>query len=109
MLDIGYAIIIGVFLLYYLLVLFIERDVMKEPSEIIDKFLSVILMYAGVSLIYYSVTGQPFLNDSPETYNIYIFIIGFIALLWTIPNLLEKFSFFHRFVNGKDKKKSSKN
>jgi len=61
-------------------------------------------MYAGISLIYYSITGRPFLNDSPEAYNIYIFIIGFIALLWTVPNLLEKFTFFQNFINPKTKK-----
>lgn len=105
MIDTGYLIIIGVFVLYYLIVLLVERKIIKEPSEIIDKFLSVILMYAGISLIYFSITGKPFLNDSAETYNIYIFIIGFIALLWTIPNLLEKFEFFQRFLNGKKKKK----
>jgi hypothetical protein len=101
--GVGYAVIIAVFVVYYALLLIIERKVIRDPSEILDKFLSVILMYAGVSLIYYSITGKPFLNDSPETYNIYIFIIGFIALLWTIPNLLEKFSFFGKFAARKKK------
>jgi hypothetical protein len=103
--GIGYAVIIGLFLFYYLLLIIIERKVIRDPSEIIDKFLSVILMYAGLSLIYYSITGRPFLNDTPETYNIYIFIIGFIALLWTVPNLLEKFTFFKDFTSRKKKKK----
>jgi len=105
MIDIGFIAIIGIFLIYYLLVLILERKIIHEPGEIIECFLSVILMYAGVSLIYYSLTGRPFLNDSPETYSIYIFIIGFIALLWTIPNLLENFSFFANFLKKQKKTK----
>ena len=104
MIEVSYLIIIGIFLIYYFLVLISEKKIIKEPSEIIDKFLSVILMYAGVSLIYFSITGQPFLTDSPETYNIYIFVIGFIALLWTIPNLLENFKFFQKFMNKRKRK-----
>ena len=106
MIGVSYLVIIGIFLIYYLVVLISEKKIIKEPSEIIEKFLSVILMYAGISLIYFSITGKPFLNDSPQTYNIYIFVMGFIALLWTIPNLLENFAFFRRFVvKGKKKKK----
>jgi len=107
MIDVGYLIIIAVFLLYYFLVLITERKVIEEPREIIEKFLSIILSYAGISLIYFSITGKPLFNDSPETYNIYIFIIGFIALLWTIPSLLREFGFFRRFVG--EKKKVGKN
>ncbi len=103
MIDIGYLIIIGVFIIYYFAVLIKERKIIKEPSDILEKFLSVVLMYAGISLIYYSITGQALLNDSPQTYNIYIFVIGFIALLWTIPNLLEEFSFFKKFVRNRKK------
>jgi len=97
MVDLGFGVIIGVFLFYYLLVLLVERKLIRDPEEIIEKFLSVILLYAGVSLIYFSIVGKPFLNDSPETYNVYIFIIGFIAVLWTVPHMLEKFSFFRKF------------
>ena len=103
MIEMGYLLIIGVFLLYYFLVLILEKKIIHEPTEIIEKFLSVLLLYAGISIIYFSLTGKPFLNDSTDTYNVYIFIIGFIALLWTIPNLLEKFSFFREFMNN-DKK-----
>ncbi|MBT4135245.1 hypothetical protein HOD75_00310 [archaeon] len=103
--DFGFLIIITIFLVYYFAVLIIERNIIQEPTEIIEKFLSVTLMYAGISLIYFSMTGKPFLGDSEETYNVYIFIIGFIALLWTIPNLLDKFGFFHNFLNGKQDKK----
>ena len=103
--DVGYLLIIGIFVFYYLVILIFERKIIQEPGEIIEKFLSVLLMYAGVSLIYFSLTGKPFLNDSPEAYSVYIFIIGFIALLWTIPNLLEEFSFFRKFMKKKNGKR----
>jgi hypothetical protein len=103
MVGVSYLVIIGVFLLYYILVLVFEKDIIKDPGDIIEKFLSVVLLYAGVSLIYFSITGEPFLSESPETYNIYIFVIGFIALLWTIPNLLENFRFFRKFMSKKKK------
>lgn len=103
MISLEYIIIITVFLIYYLAVLIKEKKVIKEPQEIISKFLSVILLYAGVSLVYFALTGKPFPGTSEESYNIYIFIIGFVAILWTIPELLEEFSFFKNF--GKKKKK----
>jgi len=71
---------------------------MHDPGEILEKFLSVVLLYAGISLIYFAITGKPFLYDSLETYSVYIFIIGFIAVLWTIPNLLQEFAFFQKFM-----------
>ena len=78
---------------------------LHDPKEIISKFLSVILLYAGISIIYFSFTGEPFLSDSQENYNLYIFIIGFVAILWTIPDLLSEFAFFRKFmVKGKRKK-----
>jgi len=103
MIEPGYLIIIGAFILYYLLILIAEREIMQDPKEIIEKFLSFILLYAGVSLIYYSLTGQPLLNESEQTYSVYIFIIGFIAVLWTVPHLLNKFSFYQRFFRKKRK------
>ena len=99
--DIGFIIIISAFIVYYFLLIFIERKGIFEPAEILDKFLSVLLLYAGISIIYYSVTGKPFLNDTVESYNIYIFIIGLISILWTIPNLLKEFRSFRRFFNIK--------
>lgn len=99
MVDIGFIIIIALFVTYYFAVLIKERKIIDDPKDILDKFLSMTLFYAGISLIYFSVTGNPFLGDSPETYNVYIFIIGFIAVLWTIPNLLSEFSFFRKFLN----------
>ena len=98
MIDAGFLVTIMIFIIYYLLVLIVEKNIIQDPKEILEKFLSVILLYAGVSLIYFALTGNPLFNDSPETYSIYIFIIGFIAVLWTVPHLLEKFYFFRRFT-----------
>ncbi len=103
--SLEYLIIISVFIIYYLAILIIERRVIKEPQEIIGKFLSVILLYAGISLIYFSLTGKPFLGVSEDNYNIYIFIIGFVAILWTVPELLEEFEFFKKFGKKKRVKK----
>lgn len=100
MISPGYLIIVGLFLVYYLMVLLFEKRMIHDPKEIIGKFLSVILFYAGISIIGFSFTGEPFLGDSIENYNVYIFIIGFIAVLWTIPELLSEFRFFRRFMNG---------
>jgi len=103
MADPSFLLIIGVFIFYYLMILIYEKRIIQDPKEIIEKFLSVVLLYAGISLIYFSVTGKPFLFESPETYNIYIFIIGFISILWTIPNLLQEFAFFRRFTRRRKK------
>ena len=105
MVEIGFAIIISVFLIYYLFVLIFERKIIDNPKDILDKFLSILLLYAGISIIYYSLTGRPFLTDSDEGYKVYLFIIGFIAVLWTIPNLLKEFEFFNNFVKKAKKKK----
>jgi len=105
MIDIRYLLIIIFFLIYYLAILILERKIIEDPGKILELFLSVLLLYAGISIIYYSLTGKPFLTDSPDTYTVYVFIIGFIAILWTIPNLLSEFSFFQRFLNKSNKKK----
>jgi uncharacterized protein YybS (DUF2232 family) len=101
--DFGFLAIIIIFVSYYLILIFIEGKILQEPKEILDKFLSVLLFFAGISLIYFSLTGKVFPGDTIENYFVYIFIIGFIAVLWTVPNLLEEFSFFKKFVN-KNKK-----
>jgi len=98
-----YLIIISIFLIYYIALLTKERKIIKEPQEIIAKFLSVILLYAGISLIYFALTGKPLLNATEESYQIYIFIIGFVAILWTIPELLEEFKWFRNFTKKKKK------
>ncbi|MBU2577174.1 MAG: hypothetical protein KKF50_05650 [Nanoarchaeota archaeon] len=101
-----YLVIISIFIVYYLAILIFEKRVVRDPQEIIGKFLSVILLFAGVSLIYFALTGKPFPGSSADNYNIYIFIIGFVAVLWTIPELLEEFKFFRNFnKRGKKKKK----
>ena len=101
MAALSYMIVVVLFVVYYLAVVISERKVMDEPREIIEKFLAFALLYAGVALIYFSFTGKPFLTDTIEEYYIYIFLIGFIALLWAIPNLLSEFKFFRNFVGKK--------
>ena len=103
-----FSIIVGLFMIYYILVLVIEKRVIQDAREILEKFLAVILLYAGISIIYFSITGEPFFTDTRETYSIYLFIIGFIALLWTIPVLLSEFRFFRKFVERGNKIKGKK-
>ena len=104
MVDFGFTIIIILFVVYYLAVLIKEHRMLDDPKDILEKFLSVTLMYAGISLIFFSITGEPLLGESPQTYNVYIFIIGFIAVLWTIPNLLKEFEFFNKFITKPKRK-----
>ncbi len=99
--DPAFILIISVFLIYYFTVLFFEKKLISEAKDIIDKFLSVTLLYAGISLIYYSITGQPMLTDTEGSYNVYIFIMGFVAVLWTIPHLLSEYNFFRKFMRKK--------
>ncbi len=111
--ELGILIIIGTFIIYYFAVIFSEKKIISEPKDIIDKFLSILLLYAGISIIYYAFTGSPFLTDSEESYSVYIFIIGFVAILWTVPNLLSEFRFFKDFVKKgekleKERKKNSR-
>lgn len=105
MISVASLIIVGLFLGYYLLILFFERRMIRDPRDIIGKFFSVVLFYAGVSIVYFSLTGNPFLGESRETYDIYIFIIGFIALIWTIPELLGEFAFFKKFVRKGERRR----
>jgi len=106
MASISYLVIISLFILYYLFVLILEKRIIDEPKEIIEKFLAITLTYAGISLIYFSITGQPFLTDSVSEYYVYIFLIGFVAVLWAIPNLLSEFRFYKKFMKkGKKKRK----
>jgi|TARA_B100001971_G_C18152139_1_gene516429 uncharacterized membrane protein len=105
MISLGYLIVVGLFLLYYLLVLIFEKRMIHDPKEIIGKFLSVILFYAGVSIIYFSLTGEPLYGDSIENYSIYIFLIGFVAFIWAVPDLLSEFKFFRKFMDDGKKKR----
>ena len=105
MVGFGFTIIIVMFLIYYFAVLIIERKIIQDPKNILDKFLSTILLYAGVSLIYFSLTGRPLFGESTEVYSVYIFVIGFISILWTVPNLLKEFTFFNNFLNKSSRKK----
>ena len=101
--NLTYIIIIGIFLIYYFLVLIFEKKMIQDPKNIIEKFLAVLLTYAGIALIYFSLTGRAFLADKVSDYYIYIFIIGFIAVIWAIPNLLSEFKFFKKFSKKKKK------
>ena len=103
MIDIGFIIIIAAFIIYYLSVTFSERKLIHEPKEIITKFFSVTLLYAGISIIYYSITKQPLFGESEGSYSVYLFIIGFVAIFWTIPQLLSEFKFFRKFFKLKKK------
>ncbi len=104
MASLDYIIIVSIFVLYYIIVLISEKKMIEDPKEIIEKFLAVLLTYAGVSLIYFSITGRPFLGGEISEYYVYIFIIGFISVLWAVPNLLSEFKFFKNFQR-KGKKK----
>ncbi len=105
--SISYLVIISLFVIYYFFVLVLEKKIIDDPKEIIEKFLAVVLSYAGISLIYFSVTGKPFFGESMTEYYVYIFLIGFVAMLWAIPNLLSEFRFYKRFVK-KGKKLNGK-
>lgn len=94
----SYLLIIAVFVIYYLLLIIIEKRVIHEPKEIIEKVLAVALVYAGISLIYFSLTGKPLLSGDESEYYLYMFIIGFIALVWAIPDLLIEFKFMKKFM-----------
>jgi len=102
--DFGFLVIVAIFVAYYIAIIYFEGKILQDPKDILEKFLSVLLFYAGISLIYYSITQKPLFGSSIESYYVYIFIIGFIAVLWTGPNLLEEFKFFRRFVNKVKKK-----
>ncbi|MFA5856087.1 MAG: hypothetical protein WC867_01915 [Candidatus Pacearchaeota archaeon] len=108
----SYVFIIAVaFVVYYITVLIVEKRIMNEPKHIITRFLSVVFLYAGISLIYFSITGEVFVGDSMDNYNLYIFIMGFIAVFWALPDLLQEFTFFrklikdHKFIVEKRKDK----
>ena len=108
MVDFAFIVIIVSFIIYYFAVLILERKIIQDPKDILDKFLSTLLLYAGISLIFFSITGRPLLGESTETYNVYIFVIGFISILWTVPNLLKEFTFFNNFLNNNPGKKKAR-
>ena len=99
--DIGFLIIAGMFVLYYLLLVIFPRKLLSNPIEIIEKLFSIALIYAGISLVYFALMGKPFLSDSLETYQFYIFMIGVIAIFWSVPDLLEEFNFYKKYFKKK--------
>jgi len=108
MATVSYLAIIGIFVFYYFLILFFERKIISEPREIIEKFLAVTLCYAGISLIYFALMGKPLFTDDVSEYSIYIFIIGFIAVLWAVPNLMSEFHWYDRFLKAGEKLRRKK-
>lgn len=108
MISIEYILIISLFVLYYFAVLLSEKKIIREPDKIISRFLSIVLLYAGISLIYFSITGRGLFGASTEGYSVYIFIIGFVSILWTVPELLSEFEFFKRFLEKREVRKEEK-
>ena len=103
--DLGFIIIAFVFVAYILIVLLVEKKIIFEPREILEKFLAFSLLYVGFSIIFFALTGRPFLNESDDSYRLYLFLIGFISMLWAIPNILSEFTFFHKFMEKSNKKR----
>ncbi len=106
--ELNFVIIALLFALYIFVVMQVERRVIYEPAELLEKFLAFMLLYAGISLVYFALTGRPFPNESESTYKIYIFLIGFIAMMWSIPNILGEFKFFRKYMKDKNIKSSTK-
>ena len=101
MTEFGYVYIVVIFIAYYLAIYFIEKRTMTDAKEIIEKFFDVLLFYAGISIIYFSLTGKPFFGDSLQTYRLYIFIVGFISIIWSVPKLLREFKYLRRKLDLK--------
>jgi len=92
----SYFIIIAIFAVYYILILFTEKRLIHNPTEIIEKFLAVVVAYAGISLIYFSFTGKPFLSASVSDYAMYVLVMGVVSVIWAVLNLLSEFKFFKK-------------
>ena len=103
--DLNFLLVAMFFALYVLIVLILERKIIFEPRELLEKFLAFMLLYAGISIIYFSITGEPFLTETESSYRTYLFLIGFIAMMWSIPNILSEFTFFKQFMEDKKIKK----
>ena len=90
--------IVSIFLVYYLLVLIINKRMITNPSEIVSKFFMSVLLYVGISLVYFAFTGKPLLESDFKTLQIYIFISGFVAILIAFPNMLKDFDLFKKLI-----------
>lgn len=99
MIGVSYLILIVVFLVYYLAVLLLEKRFIQDPKDIIEKVFSIALLYAGISIVYFTFTGKPLFDDSASDYDFYILLMGMIAIFWTLPSLLEEFSIFKSFFS----------
>ena len=96
--SIAYMIILAVFLIYYFLLLIFEKKILGDVKEIVLALLSIIIVYAGVALIYFSLTGKAFFGGDTADYSVYTLIIGFVSALWAIVHLLSRFKVFRKFV-----------
>lgn len=96
--ELSFLIIAGLFILYILVILYVEKRIIYHPEDLLEKFLAFMLLYAGISIMYYATTGRPFLNESETSYTTYLFLIGFIAMMWSIPNILSEFKFFKKYM-----------
>jgi len=76
-----------------------------KKSSIVSKLIIVLIFGLVSSLIYFSLTGKAVFDRYINEYYIYIFIIGFIAVLWAVPNLLSEFRFFKNFERRAKKRK----
>ncbi|MBT3985139.1 hypothetical protein HOD38_00300 [archaeon] len=106
--DWSIIVIICIFLVFYIATFIDQKTLITDPKEILIKFLAVVFLYAGISLIYFSITGSPLFTTNTEVYNVYIFIIGFIALLWTIPFLIKDYSFYRKWFKKGDPREDIK-
>ncbi|MFH1972750.1 MAG: hypothetical protein ABIJ18_04715 [archaeon] len=103
-------VVIIIFLVYYITLFIDRKTIITQPKDIIMKFLAIVFLFAGVSLIYYSITGQPLLADNTQSYNVYIFVIGFIAVMWSFPFLMKEYRFFNRiFIRNEQEIKLKRN
>lgn len=107
--DVGFIIIAASFIGYLLLLLYFERKFLFEPRDVLDKFLAFSLLYAGISILYFAFTGETFLSESESSYRLYLFLIGVMSILWSVPTILGEFQFFKDFEKkGPRKKRKSK-
>ena len=102
--ELNFLLVAMFFAFYVLVVLLVEKKIIYEPRDLLEKFLAFMLLYAGISIIYFSITGEPFLSETEASYRTYLFLIGFIAMMWSIPNILSEFTFFKQFMEDKKPK-----
>ena len=91
-------IVAGIFLIYYLATLIFNKKLITDSGEIISKFFTSLLLYGGVLLIYFSFTKESLPNSGFQEITIYFFIAGFLAIMFSLPNLLKDFGQFKKII-----------